>query len=134
MRIVTLVLTSSVILASTIAMARPLENDDEIKQALVGNTISGETNGQSYSEFLMPDGRLSGMEPDGAYTGHWHVESGRICFSYDDENHKPGPWVDCARVDVEGSRVTWVDENGDQSVATLTAGNKLTTGNKVRRR
>ena len=53
MRIVTLVLTSSVILASTIAMARPLENDDEIKQALVGNTISGETNGQSYSEFLM---------------------------------------------------------------------------------
>ena len=122
MRATNLVLIPSAILASTLAIARPLEGDNEIQKALVGNTVSGETNGQPYSEFLMPDGRISGMEREGAYTGHWRVSNGRMCFSYDDENDKRGPW-ECVKVDVEGSRVTWVDEDGDRSFGTLAGGN-----------
>jgi hypothetical protein len=115
-------LIALMILAPALATARPLEGDNEIQKALVGNTISGENDGQPYSEYLMPDGRVSGMERDGAYTGHWRVSNGRICFAYDDENNNPGPW-ECVKVDVEGARIKWVDDNGDQSFATLAGGN-----------
>jgi hypothetical protein len=52
---------------STTAFAQELSGT-QIRQALVGKTMSGIENGESYSEYLSPDGGISGRSPSGART------------------------------------------------------------------
>lgn len=122
MRMIKLGLAISLGFTSTLAMARPLQSDTDIQRALAGNTVSGENDKEPYTEFLRPDGVLVGMEKSGEYTGHWRVWRAHVCFSYDDDHDKPGPW-ECAKVDLEGSSVTWTTDDGDNTVATLQSGN-----------
>ena len=103
------------------AKAQTAFSDDQIRSALVGNTISGQESGEYYVEFLRPDGRIDGMGADGRYTGHWVISRGRMCMSYDEEDGKATPW-DCARVATRGDRVIWVNQ-GEKSYSALTRGN-----------
>jgi hypothetical protein len=103
------------------AKAQTAFSDDQIRSALVGNTISGQESGEYYVEFLRPDGRIDGMGADGRYTGHWVISRGRMCMSYDEEDGKATPW-DCARVATRGDRVIWVNQ-GEKSYSALSRGN-----------
>ncbi len=103
------------------AKAQTAFSDDQIRSALVGNTISGRESGEYYVEFLRPDGRIDGMGADGRYTGHWVISRGRMCMSYDEEDGKATPW-DCARVATRGDRVIWVNQ-GEKSYSALSRGN-----------
>ncbi len=103
------------------AKAQTAFSDDQIRSALVGNTISGQESGDYYVEFLRPDGRIDGMGADGRYTGHWVISRGRMCMSYDEEDGKATPW-DCARVATRGDRVIWVNQ-GEKSYSALSRGN-----------
>jgi len=103
------------------AKAQTAFSDDQIRSALVGNTISGQESGEPYVEFLRPDGRIDGMGADGRYTGHWVISRGRMCMSYDEEDGKATPW-DCARVATRGDRVIWVNQ-GEKSYSALSRGN-----------
>ena len=103
------------------AKAQTAFSDDQIRSALVGNTISGQESGEYYVEFLRPDGRIDGMGADGRYTGHWVISRGRMCMSYDEEDGKATPW-DCARVATQGDKVIWVDQ-GEKSYSALSRGN-----------
>jgi hypothetical protein len=103
------------------AKAQTAFSDDQIRSALVGNTISGQESGEYYVEFLRPDGRIDGMGADGRYTGHWVISRGRMCMSYDDGDGKATPW-DCARVATRGDRVIWVNQ-GEKSYSALSRGN-----------
>jgi hypothetical protein len=103
------------------AKAQTAFSDDQIRSALVGNTISGQESGEPYVEFLRPDGRIDGAGADGRYTGHWVISRGRMCMSYDEEDGKATPW-DCARVVTQGDRVIWVDQ-GEKSYSALSRGN-----------
>ncbi len=103
------------------AKAQTAFSDDQIRSALVGNTISGQESGDYYVEFLRPDGRIDGMGSDGRYTGHWVISRGRMCMSYDEEDGKATPW-DCARVATRGDRVIWVNQ-GEKSYSALSRGN-----------
>ena len=103
------------------AKAQTAFSDDQIRSALVGNTISGQESGEYYVEFLRPDGRIDGMGADGRYTGHWVISRGRMCMSYDEEDGKATPW-DCARVATRGERVIWVNQ-GEKSYSALSRGN-----------
>ena len=103
------------------AKAQSAFSDDQIRSALVGNTISGQESGEPYVEFLRPDGRIDGMGADGRYTGHWVISRGRMCMSYDEEDGKATPW-DCARVATRGDKVIWVNQ-GEKSYSALSRGN-----------
>lgn len=120
MRLSTIVSTVLAVALSPMAQAKLLSSDDEIRRALVGNTISGEEDGETYAEFIDPNGRISGEAGQERYTGRWRIAGGQICLSYDIED-KPSEW-DCSNVGVEGSQIVWFDE-GEKYVSNLTAGN-----------
>ena len=107
---------------STAGVGGALSGGD-IQARFVGNTIDGVENGQSYSEYLVPDGTLRGVEPSGPYTGRWRIANNQICFHYDEEDGDPGAW-DCSPVTLVGQNVYWsqgVDE--DPPEATVVSGN-----------
>ena len=103
------------------ACAKALASDDQIRQALVGNTISGEEDGKTFSEYFNPDGRVLGEGGEGRFSGHWHIAGGQMCVRYAEPTGSESIW-ECSRIDVEGSAVTWSDEEG-KTVFTLTPGN-----------
>ncbi len=121
MRTLAPILTISVILAAAPGFSKELANDMQIRESLVGNTISGEENGKKYVEFLHPDGRILGEDREGRYTGRWQLNRGRICFTYDKEDGKMTDW-DCPQVTLEGARITWTND-GERSSAILVPGN-----------
>ena len=107
---------------SSPAFAAALSSDDDIRHALVGNTISGEEDGQAFTEYFKPDGTIAGEEADGRYAGHWHIAGSQMCLRYEEDDGKEGNW-ECLRVDVDGTRVTWLSEGEATTSATLTPGN-----------
>ncbi len=121
MRNPSIILAVAAMTVASSAKAQTSFGDDQIRSALVGNTISGQESGEPYVEFLRPDGRIDGMGSDGRYTGHWMISRGRMCMSYDEGDGKATPW-DCARVLVQGDRVIWVDQ-GEKSYSALSRGN-----------
>lgn len=120
MRNPSIILAVAAIMVASSAKAQT-SSDEQIRSALVGNTISGQESGEAYVEFLRPDGRIDGTSSDGRYTGRWVISRGRMCMSYDEGDGKATPW-DCARVMIQGDRVIWVDQ-GEKSYSALTRGN-----------
>jgi hypothetical protein len=120
MRAFVSILVGSLLMMPAVAHSKDLSNDEQIREALIGNTLSGVEEGKSYVEFLQPDGRIDGEEREGRYTGHWQIAKGQICFSYDDDD-KATNW-DCVKVGIEGSRIVWIDK-GERTYANLIAGN-----------
>ena len=121
MRVLTAVLTAFAIAFPSMAESEILSNDDQIRQMLVGNTISGEENGESYTEFLHPDGRITGKDQQGSYIGHWQISGGQMCMRYYKEDGKESNW-DCSQVERDGSRIIWWAE-GEKSFSNLIPGN-----------
>jgi hypothetical protein len=99
---------------STTAFAQELSGT-QIRQALVGKTISGIENGESYSEYLSPDGGISGRSPSGAYSGRWAISGNEICFLYEEGSRRSGKW-DCNDVRLHGNRIIW-DNNTTATVS-----------------
>ena len=123
MRALAALLTALAITFPSIAKSEILSSDDQIRQALVGNTITGEENGESYTEFLHPDGRITGKDRQGSYTGHWQILSGQMCMRYSKGNvsGQETNW-DCAQVERDGSRIIWLGD-GEMSFSNLIPGN-----------
>lgn len=105
--------------AAPMAQGRVLTSDDQIREALVGNTISGEENGKAYTEYLNPNGTISGDAVDGRYKGEWVISGARICLRYDEKDKEN--W-DCSLVDVGNGQVTFTGD-GNAEVLRLVSGN-----------
>lgn len=88
---------------SNTAFAQALSGS-QIRQALVGHTINGVENGESYSEYLNPDGTISGKGKDGEYSGKWRIDDDELCFLYEE-----GKDWDCNEVKLRGNQITWDD-------------------------
>lgn len=88
---------------STAAAAQSLSGE-QIRNALIGHTISGVEDGEAYSEHLNADGTISGRSPSGDYSGRWRITRDEICFRYDDDED----W-DCNEVSLRGNKITWDD-------------------------
>jgi hypothetical protein len=115
MRILMSMLLVCVIAPAALAQTKKLTTEEDIRKALVGNSISGEENGEVFLEFLNPDGRLVGEGSQGMYTGRWRISYGRMCLSYDEEEGKVTTW-DCAEVSLDGaSTVIWTSEGKSHS-------------------
>jgi hypothetical protein len=107
---IALIVASTILAFSTTASGQSL-SEDQIRETLIGNTFSGVEDGESYSEYLNPDGTISGRSPSGSYSGRWSISGNRICFFYPERSTK---W-DCTEVTLDGDRITW----GDKTTATL---------------
>ena len=106
MRTAFLVASITVALSST-AFAQSLSGN-QIRETLIGNTLTGVADGESYSEHLNSDGTISGWSPSGRYSGKWRISGNEICFSYE-ESKRAGKW-DCTEVKLQGSRITYDDK------------------------
>jgi hypothetical protein len=100
---------------------------DEIKNEIVGNTITGVDKGKAYTEYLKPDGTISGLEQAGPYNGAWRLEGDRICLSYDPDEEatsKERQW-DCWPIARKGDDLFWSDSVAadDPAEAKLLPGN-----------
>jgi len=90
----------------------------QIKAAFAGRTVSGTEDGAAYQEKLLANGSIQGRSSlDGSYTGEWEVDGNEICFYYDDDDEDDDE--DCSRVILKGASVTFIDEDGSRSRATL---------------
>jgi hypothetical protein len=128
MRILILALFG-LVLASTPSFAAVLTTEDQIRQAIIGNTISGIEDGKPYAEYFLPDGHLRGVEPEGPYTGEWRISGRTLCERYftqrteepDPDEGSPSGW-ECMSVEITGSRFAWVVD-GERYEASRVTGN-----------
>jgi hypothetical protein len=118
-------LVSVTLALSTTAFAQAL-SDAQIRQALVGKTISGTENGEAYSEYLNPDGVISGRSSSGAYSGRWRISDNEICFLYEEDAGRGGKW-DCNEVRLRGNQIIW-DDNSTATVSGAIIGGVLGGG------
>jgi len=121
MRAFAAILIAAAIFLPSALRSEVLSSDDQIRKALVGNTISGEEEGEPYTEFINPDGRILGEDRQGRYSGHWMISGAQMCMRYFEQPDKEGEW-DCSRVEMDGSQITWTS-GGEKSVSKLTRGN-----------
>ena len=99
-----LLLATVISALSTTAFAQSLSGD-QIRERLVGNTMSGFDDGEYYSQVLNPDGSITGRSSSGSYRGRWNISGNEICLSYESES-------DCTGVKLRGGRIIWDDGTG----------------------
>ena len=105
---------------SSVSFGAVLATEAQIRQAIIGNTISETEDGQPYAEYFLPDGHLRGLAPDGPYTGEWRISGRSLCERSFDE-HSVSEW-ECSRVEIVGSHFAWIDEDGKRYEAQRVAG------------
>ena len=116
-------------LLSSASFAAVLTTEDQIRQAIIGNTISGIEDGKPYAEYFLPDGHLRGVDPEGPYTGEWRISGGTLCERYFTQRTEeavpdegsPSGW-ECMSVEITGSRFAWVVD-GERYEARRVTGN-----------
>ena len=106
---------------TTLSFGAVLTTEAEIRQAIIGNTVSGIEDGKSYTEYYQPDGYVHGLEPEGPYVGEWRIAGRNFCVRYFDENASTGAW-ECMGVDIKGSLFAWI-KDGERYEADLVPGN-----------
>lgn len=101
-------------LFATPSFAQDLATGDQIRAAIIGNTVQGSMSASGgYTEFYAGDGTVRAAD----YTGRWAVKGDAMCFAYGDD-----PAI-CWGVRLSGNRVTWVVNGGDEGTGTILAGN-----------
>ena len=106
-----------------------LTTEEQIRQAIVGSTVSGIEDGKPYAEYFLPDGHIRGVDPEGPYSGEWRISGRELCERYfaqrteealPDEG-SPSNW-ECMGVEITGSRFAWVVD-GERYEARRVTGN-----------
>ena len=116
---------------TNVGLGGVLTTEAQVRQAIVGNTISGIEDGKPYTEYYQPDGYIHGLEPDGLYVGEWRTTGRSFCVRYFDKGEGAdreeqgsgsiGPW-ECMGVEINGSFFAWV-QDGERYKAQLVRGN-----------
>lgn len=119
------------LLATAIAVFIPLHafagdmqpmSIDDMKAAIIGNSMSGKTEGgDDYVEHYNPDGRIIGLsKAAGKYEGKWSFrQDGLMCFRYGDGAFDGG----CVRLSRDGDRIGLTRVDGSvEPTATLIDG------------
>ncbi len=89
--------------------ARMLSQND-LKQAIVGNTLSGYyLNQVKWSEYYSADGKVHGKDDaKGTYEAKYEIKDGKLCFIYPEASRN---W--CSMVSRNGDHVDIMNESGD---------------------
>jgi hypothetical protein len=95
---------------------------DQMKAAIVGNSLSGMTDhGEDYIEHYLPDGRIVGIsKAAGRYEGQWSFrQDGLMCFRYGEDALAGG----CVRLSRSGDQIGIARVDGSvEPTATLIEG------------
>jgi hypothetical protein len=116
MRITFALCIASMLSSQALGQATMPLSGDLLRETLIGNTIAGIENGESYSEYLRSDGSISGLSGSDKYSGRWRISGDQICFLYPEESRN---W-DCTQASLQGNEIIWSDKGG---VANLIKGN-----------
>ena len=116
---------------TSLGFGAALTTEAQIRQAIVGNTISGVEDGKSYAEYFQPDGYIHGAELEGLYVGQWRTTGRNLCVRYFIKGEGPdreevgsgdiGAW-ECMGIDIQGSLFAWI-KDGERYKAQLVPGN-----------
>jgi len=107
------VLAAAAAFVASPLMAADLATGDEIRAAVIGNTVSGGmADGTAYAEFYDADGAI---KADG-YTGEWSIVGDEMCFDY---GEGPGCWG----LVIDGEMVTWMNDGEAEGTGTIAVGN-----------
>lgn len=102
-----------IVLASS-AAAQDLATADQIRAAIVGNTVMGSMAASgAYTEFYAGDGTIRAVD----YAGRWAIDGNAMCFTYGDDP------ATCWGVRLAGDQVTWVVNGADEGTGTILSGN-----------
>lgn len=116
-----LLAAAGIALVATFAHASDMElTADEIRARMIGNTIVGTENGESYAEYLSPNGVIYGRNKRESYNGWWRIAGNKLCFAYEEDNGKKPSW-NCVYVALTGDKVIWNDDD-ETSFARLVPG------------
>jgi hypothetical protein len=85
---------------------------------LIGNSISGTSDGKPLTEYYAPDGTAKSMTGNDISTGNWMLTGEVICFKYTDE-----PKPECYKLEVSGDTATMYDEKGSGTRYQILKGN-----------
>lgn len=83
----------------------------EMQTAVIGNSISGETeDGDSFAEYYAPDGTIHGVSKrNGAYRGAWHFRQDQVmCFKYGEGPFDGG----CVHLALDGNKLAFIRIDG----------------------
>jgi hypothetical protein len=84
----------------------------------VGNSISGQEDGKAVVEYYAADGTIKSMTGNEISTGKWALVGDTVCLKYNDE-----PQMECYKIELNGSSVTYTDEKGSGTRYELLQGN-----------
>jgi hypothetical protein len=85
---------------------------------LIGNSISGTSDGKPLTEYYAADGTAKSMTGNDISTGTWALAGEVICFKYTDE-----PKPECYKLEVSGDIATMYDEKGSGTRYQILKGN-----------
>jgi hypothetical protein len=109
----TRLLAAIAVLLATPALAGEMATADQIRAAIVGNTVQGDmSDGTAYTEFYGADGTIKGKD----YSGTWTFDADRMCFAY-------GADPICFDVAIAGDKVTWMSGGAPAGTGTILPGN-----------
>jgi hypothetical protein len=128
MRVGMLGLTGLLALSSA-SFGAVLTTEEQIRLAIIGNTVSGTEDGRAYTEYFLPDGQIRGVDPEGPYSGEWRISGRKLCERYFaqrteeaiSDDGSPSDW-ECMGVEIVGSRFAWVVD-GERYEARRVTGN-----------
>ena len=87
---------------------------DQIRQAVVGNTVEGTMEGTGdYAEFYQTDGTIRAQ----AYSGIWTIEGDDMCFQYGSDPKM------CWEVARDGDTLEWIKDGKVEGTGKVAAGN-----------
>ena len=86
--------------------------------ALVGNTISGSSGAEAFTEFFEAGGGVKYVDKNGPSAGTWALQGAKVCFDFPDDDDRT-----CSAFEVTGSTGTAVDDDGTTARFDILTGN-----------
>jgi len=85
---------------------------------VVGNSITGEEDGQTLVEYYAPDGTVKSMHGNDISTGQWALVGEAVCFRYAGDSE-----TECYKLEVMGNTATFTDKDGTGTRYEILKGN-----------
>ena len=84
--------------------------EDEIREKIIGNTMTGTSGSKRWTEYYLPNGVIKGVEAGEKYGGKWTLSGSVMCFDYSGDEYDT-----CDTLALEGTKVRFFKLDGTPS-------------------
>lgn len=109
----TLTRTFAVLTAATLAAPAFAASQQELQEALVGNTFQGGMGGGMYSSYFAEDGTYHDANTSGPY----EITEDGVCY--------PGTEYGCYQAEIDGRSLEWMKDGESAGTGEILAGDAL---------